>query len=287
MSTHSDSGPIRPARTYHEFTGGLSWKTRSRAAARDISIRLLSLNCRAARSSGWIRMPYYHHVFDDERQGFARQVDYLSEFGEFIGLDDALALLDSGSVIDGRYFCLSFDDGFKSCATGALPILAERDIPATFYVVTSMIGKILTPGDPIARDGFGFKSNTTGLEFLDWDDCRTLSAAGMTIGSHCQNHVQLSSLDAREAEIELRQSREIIENELLLPCRHFCPPFGIPGIDFDPARDGGLVRSAGYQSLATGCRGPNRQGCSPFALRRDQLIAHWGRHQLRYFFFGT
>jgi hypothetical protein len=47
---------------------------RLRDAARTTAIAALSTSRDPKRTSGWIRFPYYHHVFDDERQGFARHL---------------------------------------------------------------------------------------------------------------------------------------------------------------------------------------------------------------------
>ncbi len=283
MSGASAGGTPRPTATYAEFTALDPWHAPLRAAARDVALRALAVGRRIDDTGDWIRFPYYHHVFDDERTAFARQLDCLANFGEFISIDDAVALLEGGATIDGRYFCVSFDDGLKSCLTGALPILAERGIPAAFYVVTGMIGATLAPDDTAARRDFGFRGRRTSLEFLTWDDCRTIARSGMAIGSHCRAHVRLADLGAADAMTELRQSKAAIEREVGAECRHFCPPHGIPEKDFSLERDGALAREAGYRSLATGWRGATHQGDDPFQLRRDHLIAGWGKHQLRYF----
>ena len=269
--------------TYREWTALVPAHRRARSWVRDRVIQGLSLGRSIDSSRGWIRFPYYHHVFRDERAGFASQLDYLKGFGEFLSLDDATNLLASQQPIDGRYFCITFDDGLKSCATGALPILAERDIPAAFYVVSDMVGKSFTADDPVARQVFGFQGRDSGLEFMDWHDCRAMVAAGMTIASHGRSHTRLAQLDAARASAELSISQEKIEAETGAQCRHFCAPYGMPDTDFLPARDPELARVAAYRSFATGRRGANRQGDNPYFLYRDQLLAGWGNYQLDYF----
>ncbi len=268
--------------TYREFTRLTPWPRRFRAAARDIAVGALAMGRRIDSTTGWIRFPYYHHVFDDERRGFARHLDYLRNFGDYVSLDDALTLMAGGGT-DGRYFCLGFDDGLKNCATNALPILAERRIPATFYVVTSMMGRCLEADDPIARRVFGFAARDTAVPFLDWDDCRALRDAGMSIGSHSVSHARLSALDEVEVRREMIDSKVAIEQALGTSCHHFCPPYGKPGADFRADRDPALARDIGYRSLVTGVRGPTHDNADPFAIRRDHLLANWGLHQLRYF----
>jgi len=252
-----------------------------RNAARTAVIAGLSLTRAPTRSTGWIRFPYYHHVFDDERAGFERQIRYFKSIGEIIGIDDAVGMMTSGTSIDGRYLCITFDDGFKNWIENALPILVAEQAVAAFFVATGYIGS-----DPV-RDReklLGFYDNDGRLmEFLTWDDCRAMAEAGMTIGSHSEGHVHLKDLSDDDAMGELARSRDVITRETGVPCRHFCCPFGREGIDYDPARHPKMAADAGYVSFLTGHRGANRAGASPFDIRRDHLLANWGNYQLRYF----
>lgn len=270
-----------PVRQYREFAARESLGQRLRGMARDLAILVLSAHRSPGRGEGWIRFPYYHHVFDDERAGFARQLDYMGRYGEFIGLDDAVEMLEGGRPIDGRYFCVSFDDGFKSCAANAVPILLDHRTPAAFFLATRYIG-----ADPEADRELllGFHDDgRTVIEFLDWDDCRAMAGAGMTLGSHTESHARLRDLDADGVAGELARSRRTIEDEVGRPCRHFCCPFGRPGVDFDPDRDPRIARRLGYRSFLTGRRGAMRRGDSPLLTSRDHLLAQWANYQLRYF----
>lgn len=271
-----------PTRTYQEFTALVPINVHARNIARTAALRLLSLGCNINATTNWLRFPFYHHVFEDERSGFTAQIDKIREYGDFISIDDALNLLNGTTKLDGRYFCLSFDDGFKSCFSGALPILAEREIPAVFYLVSDFIGQSLDPDDPIARQVFGFRGSTTTLDFLSWDNCREMASNGMTFGSHTSHHINLKSADIESARNEMINSKAIIEREVGR-CDHFCPPYGIPETHYDPLRDPELARSCGYKSFVTGIRGANHMGDDSFTIRRDQLLAKWGVYQLDYF----
>ncbi len=273
---------LTPVRTYRDFIAGQSVTEKMRGLARDAAIRVLSIGRTLGNGNGWIRFPYYHHVFDDERGGFARQLDTMASLGDFIELDDAVAMLESGGPITGRYFCISFDDGFKNWITNAVPILLEKKAPAAFFVVTGYIGTSPERDrDKLLRfyDGGGLL-----MEFLDWDDCRAMNDAGMTIGSHTINHVHLAELDDDAASAEITGSKETIETELGRACDHFCCPFGREGIDYDASSHPDLVRRVGYRSFLTGHRGAMVQGGSSMSIRRDHLLCGWGNHQLKYFF---
>ena len=270
-----------PVSTYAEFAGPRPLAARLRQMVRDAAVCALGLAGRNGAGQ-WVRFPYYHHVYDDERRGFEAQLAWLRTRGEFLTLDDAVGLLQSGQPIDGRYFCLSFDDGLGGCRN-AVSILAERNLPATIYVATAMMGKSFAPDDPVARTVFGYRGHSGDLDFLGWEECRSALGAGISIGSHTCGHVALAGLDDRTALAELVASKQAVESALAVPCRHFCAPFGMPGRHYKPERDPSLAAQAGYVSFATGLRGPNYRGTDPFALKRDHLLANWSPLQLRYF----
>ncbi|MGB0684143.1 MAG: polysaccharide deacetylase family protein [Magnetovibrionaceae bacterium] len=270
---------------YAEMAAIQPLRQRLRAPLRDLAIRLLSLKAgRPAR--GAIHFPYYHHVFQDERRGFDRQLRWMRDRGEFASLDQALELLGTAEPLDGCYFCITFDDGFETCHSGALPILADHAAPAAFFVVTGMIGK--NADDPAdLKDLLSFYDHGRLLvPFMDWDQVRALHRAGMTIGSHTTKHLHLADATPEEISEDLIASKKAIEAELGQPCRHFCCPWGQPDIDFRTDRDPKLAEGAGFESFLTTARGANRPGTSAFAIRRDHVLANWGAHQLSYFFQG-
>ena len=272
---------MRPARLYGDLVGHHSARQKLRGLARDVTVFGLSMGRSIAGSNGWIRFPYYHHVFDDERAGFETQLDYLARFGEFISLSDVVTLLQSGDAIDGRYFCVTFDDGFKNCLTNALPILLEQKISAAFFLATNYIDSDPQADRERLLDFFDHRAVL--MEFLNWDDCRTMADAGMEIGSHTLSHSRLANLDEAGVRRELSESKRLIEAELGRPCDHFCSPIGIPGRDFIVKRDPALARETGYRSMLTTERGAMRAGGDPYHMKRDHVQANWGVHQLRYF----
>lgn len=246
----------------------------------------LSLASSPRKGSGWIRFPYYHHVFDDERRGFEGQLRRMRDWGDFVSLDDAAVIIGENHSISERLFCVSFDDGFKNCCTNALPILKAMECPAAFFIQTGMID--LDPErdrDQMMR--FYRHANYPGpVELMNWDDCRAMLAAGMTIGSHTVSHAKLGSLDESVALEELTRSKAVIELKLGIQCRHFACPWGIPGLHFQTDRDPGLAARAGYATFLTNVRGVNRPGDDPLHLQRDHVLANWPDYQLRYFMRG-
>ena len=272
---------ISAIRTYRAFMAGQSVTARLRDVARAAAIAALSVSRTPTATKGWIRFPYYHHVFDDERQGFEQHIRYFKNVGDIISIDDAARMIADDAPIDGRYLCITFDDGFKNWIENALPILVAENAVAAFFVATDYIGTDLQ-GDRDTLLAF-YDDGARLMEFLNWDDCRTMAEAGMTIGSHSQGHVHLLDLDDAAAERELAGSKQKIETETGRPCLHFCCPFGRAGIDYDPARHPAMAQRLGYKTFLTGHRGANHAGGSPLDIRRDHFLANWGTYQLRYF----
>ena len=258
-----------------------------RRALRDAAVSCLSIPRRVNREKAEIRFVYYHHIFNDERKGFDRQLHYLRNFGEFISHDFAVDLITKNTPIDGRYIAISFDDGFKCCFENALPVLLDHNASAMFYVVTDLIGKSISLGEPIYAKTFGARGAGSTLSFLSWDNCKKMVTAGMEIGSHTRTHPRLISLSEFNAKEEMRASKLEIEKRLSIPCQHFCAPFGRPGVDFNSERDPKLAASIGYKSFASGFRGNITSLTNSNFLNRDQLIANWGNQQIRYFLGST
>jgi peptidoglycan/xylan/chitin deacetylase (PgdA/CDA1 family) len=138
-----------------------------------------------------------------------------------------------------------------------------------FYLATDYIGLTLEEDwdriKPFPQPYTGFRA---AFDFMTWDDCRTLAAAGMTIGAHTCRHVRLSSISMEEADRELLQSKARVEQHLDLECDHFAAPWGIPGRDFDPAVHLDRARRAGFKSFVTTREGANYAHGDPFAIRR-------------------
>lgn len=117
---------------------------------------------------------------------FTEQLDYLGTTGlPVISLADCLASQDAMKPA----VVLTFDDGNRSDALTALPMLLARGFSATFYVTTAWIGQ---------------------RGFLTEHEVRELALAGMEIGSHGHSHRFLDELTETEVAEELATSLSIL-----------------------------------------------------------------------------
>ena len=221
----------------------------------------------AALPAGMTRRPrptdltilLYHRVglgdreIDLDMRAFREQLEILASAGGVTSLDQALA--DGG---ERGGIVLSFDDGFRDFFDHVLPPLVDRRIPALLYLATGFVANGVTSAVP--RD-----------EALTWEQLREAISTGLiSVGSHTHNHVDLSKASADEARDEMVRSKELIEDRLGVPCRHFAYPWAVASPVADRvARE--LFESAALDAWRTN-RGssvdPHRLGRMPI-LRSD------------------
>jgi peptidoglycan/xylan/chitin deacetylase (PgdA/CDA1 family) len=268
-------------RTLDDYEGPKTPASKARDKLRATAIALIARSRPVTPKGSWIRFPYYHHVFDDERKGFARQLGYFRNTGEIISLDRAVELLAEPRKLNGRYYSITFDDGFRNNLTNAVPLLVDQQSVAAFFLPSSRIQdeRRWDPSLPVAP-----YASHREPEYLTWDECRIMIGEGMTIGAHGVTHRPLSGLGDEDVYKELRDSRDSIEANTSSPCRHFACPWGRPHIDFSIDREPIIAKEVGYSSFLTTQRGSFRRIPHAYMIERDQLMANWPVSQLRYFF---
>ena len=200
----------------------------------------------------------YHRVGVQAReiglptQIFDAQLSYLADRERVLSLDDAVGAGSKGGVV------VTFDDGNRDFHDYALPLLVRYRIPAVLY---------LTTGYPEGDRVFSLP----GGEGLTWSQLEEAVTTGLvTVGSHTHSHMSLSGAAESEAEDEMSRSRELIEDRLGVPCRHFAYPYamGSPAADRVARR---LFKTAAVDAWRTNRRGrtdPHRLGRTPI-LRSD------------------
>ena len=228
-----------------------------------------------------MRIVHYHYVFDDEREAFGRQLDYLASAFEPVSLSEAVERLRSGSV-RGRELVVTFDDGFRNQFANAAPLLAERGWCACFFLVTELVGARAAEAERLCRERFHLPRP---VEPMSWAQAEELLMRGHEVGSHTRTHPELTALAAPALDEELETSRAEIERRPGAAPAHFSAPYG------DEARFSAAVadaaRRAGYASCANAQRGVNTAPEDVFALRRHHLEASWPIAHVRYFLGGT
>ena len=98
---------------------------------------------------------------------------------------------------------------------------------------------------------------------LDWEMMREMGNAGVSFGAHTDNHAVLTLEKEATIEREIRRSKQLLEEHLGRPVRHFAYPNG----QYNTAIRKAVARE-GFEVAVTTERRVNQRGDHPLALGR-------------------
>lgn len=209
----------------------------------------------------------YHRVMPECRPSdgltvrlslFRRQLEMLARTHRVLPLGEMIDRIVSGEPFREPLVSITFDDGYEDNHRWAARALAERGLPACFFVTAGYVGTDLVfPWDREAGVAY---------PMMSWDQVRELSAMGFEIGAHTVHHPDLGRCSAEEVEKELTGSRERIAAEIGKAPDLFAYPFG--GRDNFRPELAGVVRDAGFRCCLSAHGGRVMPGEDPFRLRR-------------------
>jgi len=268
-------------RTDVQCSGGFIAETRSFIRGIIIDAFAIASN---AQEEYFLKCLFCHHVYDDQRDDFLRLVLRLNELGQFINTDTCVQMLKGERVIDGQYFHLSFDDGFKNLFSNAFSILKKLNIPATFFVPTAVIGANWEKTKQYCEQSLGCSAVS---EMLSWSDIKEMASTGYEIGSHTRTHARLKeiSYDLSLLEDEIAESKYEIEKHIETKCNFISWPYGRRSDVDDEALK--MIRKAGYRACFGGYRGTViPQQTDIFRIPRHHFEVHWPLAHVMYFVAG-
>ncbi len=117
----------------------------------------------------------------------------------------------------GKVVGITLDDGYVNNFEHALPVLQEVGFTATSFVVSGQLG-----GTNVWDASIGIAP----ARLMTVHHLREWMAAGMEVGAHTRNHVDLTACDPVRARAEIMQSRHDLEQALGAPIQSFCYPYG-------------------------------------------------------------
>lgn len=248
---------------------------------------VLSVSSALNRTSevNFLRCLYCHYVFDDQKEDFERLILKLKKTGKFIDTDTCIEMLQGKREIDRGYYHLSFDDGFRNNYTNALPILIKHEVPAIFFVPSSIIEASF---DEIRKYCLETTSYNSVVEMLRWSDLREMLSSGYEIGSHTKTHARFSEISKNKPlmEDEILGSKKELERNLDYECKYISWPYGeIKDSDYESLE---MVKIAGYAACFGAYRGsikPNNTAI--FSIPRHHFEAEWPTSHVMYFARGN
>ena len=198
-----------------------------------------------------------HHVIADPPAGapypelyvspaaFAGQIVWLARHGfHGVTLHDVLLHWQRGAHLPPHPVVVSFDDGYRSQAVTAAPILARHGWPGVINLTVR---------------------NTTDFWGLPPAQVRRLMAAGWEVASHSATHPDLRKIDDAALRREVGGSRATLQKLLHVPVEFFRYPAG--RLD---DRVVAAVRAAGYSGATTTALGV-AQPADMFRLARVRV----------------
>lgn len=215
---------------------------------------------------GELVIPTYHSVQANERfsispEMFERQMEYLAENFKLPSLDQWLQRTESDESDDRPAAIVSFDDGYENFFRFAYPVLQRLKIPAVIFVTTGFVTGGCGVEERLAMYG--------ELKPLNWEQLKEIRRGGMTIGSHTHGHIHLGQATRDEVADELNRSKQILEEQLNSPVRHFAYPWGQRrhiGVETIP-----LLQQLDYESACSTLWGRNTRQTDRYLLHRVRI----------------
>lgn len=277
---------IHRARTYREAAPRSSrlGPSAMRAGLRGLYLRTAGCARRFSEPS-FVRCLYLHYVYDDQVDAFRHLLTELGRVGAFVSTDQLHRwLTERDGLPPGRYFHLSFDDGFDNVYRNAFPILSELGIPATAFVPTRFIdGK----DEQLILDWSSTTRVSAPTRPMSWSQLDEMSRHGVEIGAHTRRHTRLSEISDKPDRLvdEVRGSKRDIEDALGRPCRFMSWPYGTRADVDDRSME--AIESCGYELSFSAVRGTVRRGdTSPLSVPRHHFEPEWPWSHVRYFSAG-
>jgi len=200
---------------------------------------------------------------------FEWQIKQLIKSGySFITFED-IALKRYGE--NKQNVMLTFDDGCESLYYNAFPILKKYNIKGVIYVVAKAIGD----RNVVWADN----ENLDPLNILTRDQLLVMTDYGIEIGSHLCHHVHLPKLSLSDMEVELAESKRILEHELGKEIYSVAYPFGSYNDDVLA-----VAKKVGYQYGVTTKKG-NNLAANDLELFRISVKGYSLRHY--WYFYKT
>lgn len=150
---------------------------------------------------------------------FRSQMAWLHRKGfQTLSLVEAARHVRAGQPFRARTCVVTFDDGYETVYREAFPILEEYGFTATVFLITDYCGK--------QNSWPGHVSPVGEQSLLTWTQIDEMARHHMEFGSHTATHPDLACVTRNEAEREMRESKQAIQERLGRAVEVFAYPYG-------------------------------------------------------------
>lgn len=179
---------------------------------------------------------------------FAAQMDYLVEAGyHTVTLTDLYLHLTESYPLPEKPIVLTFDDGYRDAYEVVFPMLLDRGLTGTFFVLATP-AHFESPG------------------YLTWRQMQEMSDAGMEIQSHGREHVDLRGRSYDYLIYQIVGIQEAIQHHTGRLPRFYC----YPGGQYD-ANVIAVLESTGYWGAVTTAWGDTHTRDGLFEMARVRV----------------
>lgn len=174
----------------------------------------------------------------------------------------------------GKRFGLTFDDGYESVYTAAMPLLEALQIPVTVFLAVGFLNGDIAPpwhsSDTVLVEEY--RREAIHFRPMTWTQAKELAVHPLVrIGSHSVNHYLLALIKEDKLREEVTDSRQILEDRLGVPVEAFSYPYGVARYGAYSQRTEDEVRRGGYLASFTSEFGRPSTGSGSFLLPRIPL----------------
>lgn len=199
----------------------------------------------------------YHQINDEDINAltvptadFAQEMDYLVENGYHTITPDQLTdYLTKGTPLPAKPILITFDDGYLDNYVNAYPILKERGMVATIFLVSDYMDRF--------------------EKYLTWEQVVEMSEAGFSMESHTLSHFELTPLSPAELHQQLEGGKLATEWHTLKFTEYIAYPCGT----FNETVIN-EARNCGYKGGFTVRYDLVQKGDDPFTLNRVPIFGH-------------
>lgn len=169
---------------------------------------------------------------------FQKQMEWLRDNSwQVLTFEQFLSGLDDFSKMPEKSVLITFDDGYRSNLTRAVPVLKSFGYPAVMFVPTAFVGTY----NAFDADIFYEPKE----EICSWEELKELERSGVSIQSHSVSHPHFSNLTNDELKSEIVRSKKDLEEKLGKRIDAFSFPYGDIGRDEKLTEQ--ILSGAGYR----------------------------------------
>jgi peptidoglycan/xylan/chitin deacetylase (PgdA/CDA1 family) len=213
------------------------------------------------------RIVAFHEIKPEAIERFEKKLQFLRRYTNVVTLDDYFSGRLSYEKVN---VVITFDDGFKSWISYAVPLLKKNNLPATFFISSGFVGRTKEEEIDFIKSKLLLNTDQTenSVGGLSPKEVKSMVDDGFDVGGHTLNHINLKNIRGREKIMhEVFEDKKRLEEITGKQIKYFSYPLGVhinPDVDLAE-----ILKDAGYHGAVTTVPGRNVWNASPYFLRRE------------------